>query len=106
MGTLVIDGHRLKAHSAILAARSEVFDRELNSNMRESHSRVIEIKDADTASFELFLEFLYTDDLNLVMTALKKLIDSKVSNGSALSRGDQSRERSARATILQNILSI
>merc|ERR1712139_143049 len=54
----VVEDQRIKAHSQILCARSEVFDRELNCGMRESTSREIEVNDCDAATFIALLRFL------------------------------------------------
>ena len=69
----IVEGREIKAHSLILAARSEVFDRELNGGMQESLSKVVTIIDADQSTFEMFISFLYTDDLEELETKMKKL---------------------------------
>merc|ERR1712007_3714 len=45
--TFIVDKESIKAHSQILCARSEVFDRQLNSGMREAASREIVVEDCD-----------------------------------------------------------
>jgi len=64
--TCILDEETIKCHSFILAARSEVFDRELNGGMNESISKVIIIEDCDATTFKGFLRFLYTDDLDCI----------------------------------------
>ncbi|CAE7227125.1 BPM2 [Symbiodinium sp. CCMP2592] len=53
----------IHAHSQILCARSEVFSKQLTGGMQESMSKVIVIEDCDVATFNAFLQFLYTDQL-------------------------------------------
>ena len=68
----LVEGERMKAHSLILSTRSEVFNKQLNSGMLESASYQINVKDCDAATFRVFLQFLYTDDLKVVETTLKE----------------------------------
>jgi len=51
----------LHAHSVVLAARSPVFDRMLSTQMKESHSGIVEIDDVDINTLRRLTEFLYTD---------------------------------------------
>eukprot|EP00930_Biecheleria_cincta_P075979 TRINITY_DN63180_c0_g1_i1.p1 TRINITY_DN63180_c0_g1~~TRINITY_DN63180_c0_g1_i1.p1 ORF type:complete len:506 (-),score=97.06 TRINITY_DN63180_c0_g1_i1:121-1638(-) len=64
--TFVVEDQRIPGHSQILSARSEVFDRLLNSGMRESVSKEIVIEDCDAATFKGLLHFLYTDDFDCI----------------------------------------
>jgi len=52
-----------RVNSFLLAARSPVFAAMFASNMTEANSRRIEIKDADVAAVDAFLQFVYTDKL-------------------------------------------
>ena len=61
--TFVVQGERVAAHSQILAARSTVFDCQLNSGMKESISKEIVVDDCDAETFKALLKFVYTDDL-------------------------------------------
>ena len=62
----VVQGAVLNAHSQVLCARSEVFEKQLTAGMQESASRVITIQDCDPDTFKRFLQFLYTDSFNRV----------------------------------------
>ena len=53
----------IPAHSQILCARSQVFQKQLSAGMQESVSKEIVIEDCDAATFRAFLKFLYTDRL-------------------------------------------
>jgi len=73
--TFVVDGQHIRAHSQILSARSEVLARELNGGMQESFSKTVEVRDADFATFRIFIYFLYTDDFDRVMEMIKLRVD-------------------------------
>jgi len=102
--TFIVEERRISAHSQILSARSEVFDRELNGSMQESISKVVEIKDVEFATFNVFLRFLYTDDLNQVASMIKSQIEMEKPQAAAGSSGDATQAGKSRTTILQNIL--
>ena len=51
------------AHRAILSVRSPVFCAMFGSDMNESHTGIVEIKDINVGVFGDFLEFLYTGKL-------------------------------------------
>ena len=57
----VVQGYSIQAHSPVLCARSEVFQKQLTVGMQESMSKVVVIEDCDPATFRAFLQFLYTD---------------------------------------------
>jgi len=106
--TFSIEGHQIKAHSAILCARSEVFERELNCGLQESMSREIEIKDFDLSTFKALLRFLYTDDFATVEELVKREISEGLSeevSGSSSSSSNEARcSLDIRIAMLQNIL--
>ncbi|CAE7026923.1 BPM1, partial [Symbiodinium sp. CCMP2456] len=68
----VVQGERIKAHSQVLCARSEVFEKQLTTGMKESVSKMITIEDCDPASFKTLLHYLYTDDLGCIDELLSK----------------------------------
>lgn len=67
----IVDGSILLAHSPILCARSEVFDRLLNGGMREAASKEVVVEDCDFATFKALLQFLYTDDFGSIEDMVK-----------------------------------
>eukprot|EP00931_Biecheleriopsis_adriatica_P053992 TRINITY_DN31734_c0_g1_i1.p1 TRINITY_DN31734_c0_g1~~TRINITY_DN31734_c0_g1_i1.p1 ORF type:complete len:517 (-),score=99.43 TRINITY_DN31734_c0_g1_i1:92-1642(-) len=69
--SFLVQGEKIAAHSQILSARSDVFERELASGMSESVSKEIVVDDCDGTTFRFFLKFLYTDDLAFVEQSLK-----------------------------------
>jgi speckle-type POZ protein len=69
--TFLIEGESIKAHSQILCARSEFFDKELTCGLRESVSKEIEVSDCDINAFKFLLKYLYTDDLMYIADAVK-----------------------------------
>ena len=57
---------RIPAHRVLLSARSEVFDRMLNGNMKESNIELdIDIPDMDSSAFLPMLKFVYTGKSDL-----------------------------------------
>jgi speckle-type POZ protein len=93
--TFVVAGEHIRAHSHILSARSEVFERQLNGYMRESVTKEIRIDDYDAGTFKALLKFIYTDDLQCVRDAV-----SKATQCSAAQAAD------SRVAALENILAI
>lgn len=60
--TFLVEGQRIGAHKAFLAARSKHFRAMFLSGMRESHSgAVISIPSTSACVFRALLEYLYTD---------------------------------------------
>jgi len=57
------EGEVFKAHRVVLAARSVVFEKMLNSNLKEAHTKVIEVKEVDRDALEAFITFMYTDKI-------------------------------------------
>lgn len=104
--TFVVEDRQIRAHSFILAARSEVFDRELNGCMQESLSKVVQITDADFATFDIFLRFLYTDDLKSVEAMIKSQVDLEKLQAAASGSGSTTCVANPRTVMLQNILSV
>lgn len=94
--TFVVQGETMKAHSPILCARSEVFEKELTAGLRESTSKEIVIPDCEAATFKALLQFLYTDSFSCV----EELVKSISSNSS--SAGDESPVQ--RLSLLQGLL--
>ena len=58
-----VQGEVIPAHSQVLCARSDVFQKQLTVGMQESVAKEIVIEDCDAATFKAFLKFLYTDSL-------------------------------------------
>ncbi|CAM0949071.1 unnamed protein product [Alopecurus aequalis] len=61
--SFVIDGEMLRAHRAVLAARSPVFRAELFGSMAEATMPSITLHDITPATFKVMLRFIYTDEL-------------------------------------------
>ena len=57
--TFLVQGEQIKAHKAILAARSTYFDTMFNAGMKESESNVVEVTDVQPKVFKILLRFLY-----------------------------------------------
>ncbi len=70
----VIDGKEIKAHKMILSARSPVFAAMLKSGMKESVSNRVEIDDIAPDIFEVLLQFIYTDRVDLTNIDPKDLL--------------------------------
>jgi hypothetical protein len=67
--TFVVEGEKIKAHSVLLAARSEYFERMLCGGFAEAGSSAagsaaqIPIQNTTPAAFRALLRYLYTDEL-------------------------------------------
>ena len=103
--TFLVDGQQIMAHSQILSARSEVLDRVLNGGLKESLSKIVEIKDADVVAFKAFLHFLYTDDFDRV-EAMIKLKIKEVADEASEGKTTVCNSQNARAVMLQDILAV
>jgi speckle-type POZ protein len=62
------DGHGgqappMRAHRAIIAARSPAFEAALCGQLLEANAHIITVPDMDTDTFKAMLRFIYTDDL-------------------------------------------
>ena len=64
MEILCEDGKKFYGCRAILAARSEVFDRLLYNGMKESYEKQISFSQINSSRFELIFEYLYTGTIN------------------------------------------
>eukprot|EP00747_Dinoflagellata_sp_TGD_P156632 gnl/TRDRNA2_/TRDRNA2_177678_c4_seq9.p1 gnl/TRDRNA2_/TRDRNA2_177678_c4~~gnl/TRDRNA2_/TRDRNA2_177678_c4_seq9.p1 ORF type:complete len:522 (+),score=83.49 gnl/TRDRNA2_/TRDRNA2_177678_c4_seq9:75-1640(+) len=103
--TFVVQGERIRAHSAIVSACSDVLQRLLACGMQESISKEITIADCEPQIFRMFLRHLYSDSF----TCLESFIAGKSSEQSS---GDASDSRSAagevstKMSMLQQLLAV
>ncbi|RHZ57706.1 hypothetical protein Glove_384g30 [Diversispora epigaea] len=67
---------KLHCYRAILAARSEVFDRLLFNGMKESFEQEIKFPEINAQAMKIILEFLYTGDFSNEDLSLKFLVDA------------------------------
>lgn len=74
--TFVVQGESISAHSPILSARSEVFNRQFNHGWQESKTKEVVIDDCDPAVFKAFLRFLYSDNFD----CLESVVEAKCSD--------------------------
>ena len=59
-----IEGKYIYGHKSIICTRSEYFGNMFNNNMMESQMETIAIKITDFNTFKMFLEFVYTSNIN------------------------------------------
>lgn len=57
--TFIVKGEKIKAHKAILAARSEYFSRMFASGMKECQTSEVQMDDCDPLTFRKTLQILY-----------------------------------------------
>ena len=57
--TFIVQGEQIKAHKAVLVARSSYFKTMFNIDMKESASGNIDMADAEPVAFRGMLEYLY-----------------------------------------------
>lgn len=70
----VINGQEIRAHKAILLARSPVFAAMFNCGMQESASGRVDIKDIAPDIFKAFLLFIYTDQVDFANVDAEDLL--------------------------------
>lgn len=95
--TFNVQGEVIKAHSPILCARSEVFEKQLTAGLRESTSKEITITDCEVATFKALLQFLYTDSFSDV----EELMKSSTAPGSDASSEESPHQQ---LSLLQGLL--
>eukprot|EP00404_Azadinium_spinosum_P049882 CAMPEP_0180764682 /NCGR_PEP_ID=MMETSP1038_2-20121128/38583_1 /TAXON_ID=632150 /ORGANISM="Azadinium spinosum, Strain 3D9" /LENGTH=494 /DNA_ID=CAMNT_0022799125 /DNA_START=55 /DNA_END=1535 /DNA_ORIENTATION=+ len=106
--SFVVKGQTLKAHSQVLAARCEVFEKQFQSGMRESVSREVVVEDCEPDIFKALLQFLYSDDFSHVTSCMKKYA-AKLGDSTGGSEAAGSSEHSpfaSSASFLQEVLSV
>ena len=101
--TFSVDGQQFKAHAIIISAMSEVLRTVLNSGMSESASRVVSVEEVDAGVFDMFLRYLYTDDLDLVATMLKAKVAEELS---WVAHNEEAVLTNVRPQILKNMHSV
>jgi len=102
--TFLIEGERVKAHSLILSARSEVFDRQFTCGMRESVSKEVLVEDFDITTFKTLLKFLYTDDLTDIEESVKSMNTCGVASSD--SSHDNTSVTTSRIALIQNLMAV
>ncbi|XP_013420010.1 uncharacterized protein LOC106180548 [Lingula anatina] len=70
-----VDIHEIQAHCVIIAARCDWFRRALLSGMRESIDKKITVHDTNPSLFRLFLEYLYSGQLETNEMSTEQLAD-------------------------------
>ncbi|CAO2192150.1 unnamed protein product [Urochloa humidicola] len=61
--SFAVGGEKFHAHQAVLAARSPVFKAQLLGSMADAKMRYITLHDVKPATFQILLQFIYTDAL-------------------------------------------
>lgn len=100
--TFMVRSETIKAHACVLAARSEVFDRELHCGMRESRSKEVFIDDCEAHIFRAVLQFLYSDDFSHIQKSMKTC----EANSSKAGTGDAADSPSSKVRFLQDVFSV
>lgn len=72
--TFLVKGERIQAHSQLLSAHSEVFERQLHGGMREAASKEVIIDDCEASVFRAFLQYFYTDDFTHIHGLMKATV--------------------------------
>jgi len=71
---IVCGGLMLPCHEAILRARSPVFDRMFQQDMKESSSRELSIEDVQKDTVEAMLEYIYTGEVTKMVKNEAELV--------------------------------
>eukprot|EP00930_Biecheleria_cincta_P031664 TRINITY_DN21975_c0_g1_i1.p1 TRINITY_DN21975_c0_g1~~TRINITY_DN21975_c0_g1_i1.p1 ORF type:complete len:489 (+),score=75.85 TRINITY_DN21975_c0_g1_i1:94-1560(+) len=83
--TFRVHGELIKAHSPILCARSEVFDKLLHGGMQESLTKEIQVDDCDVRTFKELIRFVYTDEFSHIESFIDE--DMSCCKGVAILQG-------------------
>ena len=67
----IVNGQRIPAHKAVLAAQSLYFECMLYGNMKESAMSEITLEDVPVSAFRKVLQFAYTGTLKMKNVALQ-----------------------------------
>src|SRR5436190_7613251 len=70
------DGKKLYACRAILAARSEVFDRLLYNGMKETYENQIFFPEISSSGMEIILEYIYTGSIEKEFLTKDNIIEA------------------------------
>ncbi|KAK0422331.1 hypothetical protein QR680_007507 [Steinernema hermaphroditum] len=71
----VVEGQRFPAHRALLASKTEYFQRMLYGEFSEGYRREVEIGDAKPETFGRILQYLYTMKIQLTDTEFDDILD-------------------------------
>ncbi|XP_065076413.1 speckle-type POZ protein B-like [Ochlerotatus camptorhynchus] len=72
--TLAFEGHTIKAHKAILAARSPVFAAMFSTDMEESRQNQVTITDMEYEVAQQLLQFIYTGKTDISPGTVDQLL--------------------------------
>merc|ERR1719228_1311119 len=62
--TIICNDGSIRAHKAVLAARSEYFEKMLSTKMKEGLSGKIEVKDMEMSVCQTILEYIYSGNVD------------------------------------------
>eukprot|EP00929_Paragymnodinium_shiwhaense_P042678 TRINITY_DN22048_c0_g3_i1.p1 TRINITY_DN22048_c0_g3~~TRINITY_DN22048_c0_g3_i1.p1 ORF type:complete len:185 (-),score=15.24 TRINITY_DN22048_c0_g3_i1:251-757(-) len=100
----IVEGQKVHAHRAFLAARCDHFRAMFSCGMRETHETEITLEDISHSIFLALLEFLYTDTIDVspseaielytaadlyTLSRLKKLCEVRVQRGITVANAAQ-----------------
>jgi len=109
--TFLVEDETIRAHAAVLCARSEVFEKLLSGSMKESVSREVVITDCSAAAFKALLKFLYGDDFACMEEMLRSAgrdmevlpHPDEISTGSSEGSGETADKQ---VSLLQDVLAV
>lgn len=103
--TFLVKQTVIKAHSQMLCARSEVFEKLLHGSMHESVTKEVIIEDCEPRIFTAMLEFVYTDDFSHIQDKLKRIQSVGSTGGSESSTGATGEDSATSyVALLQDVL--
>eukprot|EP00747_Dinoflagellata_sp_TGD_P156586 gnl/TRDRNA2_/TRDRNA2_177678_c4_seq12.p1 gnl/TRDRNA2_/TRDRNA2_177678_c4~~gnl/TRDRNA2_/TRDRNA2_177678_c4_seq12.p1 ORF type:complete len:522 (+),score=67.77 gnl/TRDRNA2_/TRDRNA2_177678_c4_seq12:75-1640(+) len=103
--TFVVQGERIRAHSAIVSACSDVLQRLLACGMQESISKEIAIGDCEPQVFRMFLRYLYSDSFPCLESFIAGK-NSEQSSGDASDSRSAAGDASTKISMLQQLLAV
>lgn len=69
--TITVDGKEFHLHRLVLSAQSSFFRSMFTSNLKESHNRIIELKDVSATVFQLLIDYIYHGTIKLRVEELQ-----------------------------------
>uniref|UniRef100_A0A0K8TC02 BTB domain-containing protein n=1 Tax=Lygus hesperus TaxID=30085 RepID=A0A0K8TC02_LYGHE len=70
----VIGTCTIKAHKAVVASCSQVFQTMFDTSMNEAHTSEVVITDVDEKAFSVFLDYIYIRDVGIVKNYVRELL--------------------------------
>eukprot|EP00931_Biecheleriopsis_adriatica_P005220 TRINITY_DN106752_c0_g1_i1.p1 TRINITY_DN106752_c0_g1~~TRINITY_DN106752_c0_g1_i1.p1 ORF type:complete len:507 (-),score=78.16 TRINITY_DN106752_c0_g1_i1:51-1571(-) len=103
----IVQGETIRAHSLIISARSEVFQRQFACGLQESKSKEVTVQDCDAVTFKAFLRYLYSDSFVSLDEFIERSVkESSFSSTYVSSAVSPTSDGAPKISILQQLLAV